>query len=316
MKISWYRKWCLVTIIAVYILILVGAWVRSSGSGMGCPDWPKCFGRYIPPTSIQELPPDYQQKYAHVGYDEMTFNVVKTWTEYLNRVLGVLVGIFILITFIISFSLKKQYPSVFYYSCSALILVVFQGWLGSKVVALKLVPWIVTVHMGIALAIVALLIAGYGSSVAKPSQEIPSWLKRGMVFFFVIITLQIILGTHVREEVDHFLLRSSVIPRTEWIEKLGIFFTIHKIFSWVAFAVATGLLMGSFIIDSVLLKRVLRALFAGVFLEMIVGIVLVYRHLPPLLQPVHLVLATGVFGLAFFAIYFFCFAKKKSDSVF
>ena len=182
-------------------------------------------------------------------------------------------------------------------------------------VALKLVPWIVTVHMGIALGIVCLLIAGYVSSLPKVFQDIPSWLKRVMVLFFVMITLQIILGTHVREEVDHFLLRSSVIPRAEWIGELGVFFTIHKVFSWVVLAFASGLLMGSFMIDSVLLKRILRGLFTGVFLEMIVGIVLVYRHLPPLLQPVHLVLATGVFGLSFFSICFFCFRKEEGSSV-
>ena len=75
-----FRRMAWITIIAVYVLILVGASVRASGSGMGCPDWPTCFGQWIPPTSEAQLPADYQEIYAARGYAETRFNVVKTWT--------------------------------------------------------------------------------------------------------------------------------------------------------------------------------------------------------------------------------------------
>src|ERR1700761_6832382 len=112
-----FQKTNLLTIILLFITILAGGVVRSSGSGMGCPDWPKCFGRYVPPTAVSDLPRDYKQKYVAgrvkknehfakmldaMGYTDLAnrlrqdksilipeeFNATRTWTEYLNRVVG------------------------------------------------------------------------------------------------------------------------------------------------------------------------------------------------------------------------------------
>src|SRR5690554_3472566 len=93
-----YRRVAIVTICAVFFLILVGATVRASGAGMGCPDWPTCFGRWIPPTSEAQLPANYQEIYADRGYAETRFNPVKTWTEYVNRLVGVTIGLLIILT--------------------------------------------------------------------------------------------------------------------------------------------------------------------------------------------------------------------------
>lgn len=165
-----------VTILAVYLLILVGGIVRSTGSGMGCPDWPKCFGKIVPPTDIRELPENYKEIYAQkrkeknlrlVGflksigmkdaaqrvqndetiYIEEDFNVQKTWIEYLNRLLGVLIGLLIFVTFITSLSYLKTKPIVSILSFVALLLVGFQGWIGSIVVSTNLLEGMITLHM-------------------------------------------------------------------------------------------------------------------------------------------------------------------------
>src|ERR1700712_486892 len=130
-----FQKTNLITIVLLFLLILAGGIVRSTGSGMGCPDWPKCFGQYIPPTDVSELPKDYKQKYVAgrleknqkfantldiFGYGDLArriredksilvpeeFNAAKTWTEYVNRLIGAASGIFLLLTAVYAFSYR------------------------------------------------------------------------------------------------------------------------------------------------------------------------------------------------------------------
>jgi heme a synthase len=125
MRLNRFQKLAILTVCATLFLIFVGGLVRATGAGLGCPDWPKCFGVWIPPTSVADLP---------AGYDEASFNVVKTWTEYVNRLIGVVIGLLIIATAVSSLQYRKTRPSVTYAAVASLILVLFQGWLGGMVV--------------------------------------------------------------------------------------------------------------------------------------------------------------------------------------
>ena len=135
----------------------------ASGAGMGCPDWPTCFGQWVPPTH-ESQPADYQQTYAELGYADTRFNVVKTWTEYLNRLLGVSIGILIFLSALVSWPLRHHNALLTKASVAAFFMVGFQGWLGSRVVSSNLQPGMITLHMLMALAIVATLLFALAQS--------------------------------------------------------------------------------------------------------------------------------------------------------
>src|SRR6185295_354260 len=148
-RFSSFQRLALWTTGTTYFLILVGGLVRASGAGLGCPDWPRCFGSWIPPASAADLPPQF---------DRSLFNPTLMWTEYLNRLLGVAVGFLILATVVSAWRHHRRDPRILWSAIVALLLTGFQGWLGGRVVAHELAAWIVTAHLLVAIVIVALLI--------------------------------------------------------------------------------------------------------------------------------------------------------------
>jgi len=148
-RLTSFQRLALATTAITYVLILVGGLVRASGAGLGCPDWPRCFGGWVPPMSAADLPPQF---------DPSQFNPALMWTEYLNRLLGVTVGFFILATVISAWRHHRREPRILWTSIAAVLLTGFQGWLGGRVVAAELAAWIVTVHMIVALVIVQMLL--------------------------------------------------------------------------------------------------------------------------------------------------------------
>ncbi len=231
-----FRRLGTLTIFAVYCVILAGGIVRASGAGMGCPDWPTCFGQWVPPTHESQLPANYHEIYAARGYESTAFNPVKTWTEYTNRVVGVTIGFLIFLTALSSRIYLKEDKTIFYLALSVFFLVGFQGWLGSAVVASNLKPLMITLHMLLALCIVAMLIYAIARS-QKPLLETinSSWLttrfERVLKIAMAMTLLQVAMGTQVRETVDYISHQHSYIDREYWRDSFPIIFYVHRSFS-------------------------------------------------------------------------------------
>lgn len=293
-KLKLFLKIGTITLASIYILILIGGIVRSTGAGMGCPDWPKCFGSWIPPLHESQLPENYQDIYSHRGYKNTTFNVFKTWTEYLNRLSGVVVGLLIIATWIASFPLFKISKKPFFLTLLAVILVAFQGWLGSMVVKSNLTPWIITVHMLVALILLAVMIY----TLKKPEKTtLPKKLKYSLLLALCLTVFQIILGTQVREKVD--VLSLSTVPREQWIQLVKEPFIFHREMAIVVLIV--NLWIGLELLKAKRKNTGLQIISIMLF-EFLLGLILAYCALPAYAQPLHLLLGIILFGTQFNAI--------------
>ncbi|MBO6794276.1 MAG: COX15/CtaA family protein [Balneolaceae bacterium] len=323
MKLNIYQKVAIATVFATLFLILVGGLVRATGAGMGCPDWPKCFGEFIPPTSVDELPENYKEVFVEqrieknqkivrylnsLGFTELAstiendpnvrkeeeFNPVKTWIEYINRLVGAIIGILVLATFITSLRYWKSDKVIPITAFTALILTLFQAWLGSIVVSTNLLPGTITIHMVFAMIIVTVLL--YGAFRATKDMfliEIDEQVRKKIywsgIVLLIFTTVQMVLGTQVREAVDAVKLATE-IERSGWLDQAGAIFWIHRSFSWIILIAGVYLIgiLRSNKIDGVLYKLGL-ANFALIITQIMVGVGLEYLSMAAPLQVIHLV---------------------------
>ena len=327
---KYFLKSAQASLILVYLVIFAGAFVRLTGSGMGCPDWPKCFGYYIPPTQEKELFFVAEKQYdkgqviiknqtllvakedflskaifepcnweKYTMHDYAIFNVWHTWIEYINRLFGALAGIACFITLILSFSYWKENKSLIMTSLLICILMAFQAWLGKTVVDSVLNPIKITTHMLAALLVVALQLYLI-FSISKNKKPILfntkfNWI---LIFSLVLTIVQIILGTKVREHVD--TISETGLPKVFWLQNPEVSFYFHRSFSIIVLLVSVYLfsLNNKLCLGFNKFKWVILLL----CLEIISGILMFYFTFPFGTQTIHLVIATILFGIQFYLI--------------
>ncbi len=227
-----FQVMAVVTVLATLVLIVVGGLVRASGAGLGCPDWPKCFGVWIPPTNVADLPP---------GWDPALFNPTHTWLEYINRLVGVLIGLFITVTMILSFWWVRRDPIVTAFSVLSFVLVIFQAWLGGQVVRSQLEGGMITAHMLLAMLIVSLLLfAAFRGHRERLQFSMPRSQRQQLLFvgivLFTVSILQMVLGTQVRELIDAAKNAATKPPRSQWLDVENTLYIVHRSFSWIVLA--------------------------------------------------------------------------------
>lgn len=332
-----YIRFSWITLVLIFLVIAAGSIVRTTGSGMGCPDWPKCFDQVIPPTSEDQLPEDYKETYseyrkqkidkfanliASIGLEEEAaklksdpsllveedFNAARTWTEYGNRLVGFLAGNAVLILFIWTFIRYRSKRKLLLLTLLNLILMGFEGWLGSIVVATNLVPWILTLHM-----FFALIIVGIHIKIIRIAKDRTFQLKikpafRYLFYFSLALTfIQIILGAQVRQEIDFLI--SDGVDRGQWIDEMGGDFLFHRSFSWLLLVTNVVLLWmnhkASYGIQSL---KIIVALIAVLF---VTGVLFSYAGMPAMIQPIHLIVASILLGIQFYSLDYFKYKRES-----
>jgi heme A synthase len=144
-----FRRLAVVTALFAYLQIALGGLVRVSGSGLGCPDWPLCNGRPYPPANVHSI------------------------IEYSHRAVGSVTGVLIIATVVMAWIVfRKRRPLVAWLATASLIGVVGEGILGGIVVANELAPWLVVVHLGLAMIILGFLVATAVAAM-PPSAGVP-----------------------------------------------------------------------------------------------------------------------------------------------
>ncbi len=320
MKSNFYQKLALAALVSVLFLIFVGAIVRVTGAGMGCPDWPTCWGLLIPPTQIEQVNFDklpiekFQRKAARMGRDPATitkdtlakeFNPRHVWTEFINRLCSLPVGFFTLATFIASFWQRRQLPAIFWLSFSALLLVMANAWMGARVVYSGLSPGILTTHLALAMALICVLVYCHWAGCSKP-QKIPSEsgirASRPIVALLLIsVVAEGILGSQIREMTDELAKFHIDSPRATWIGELeqSWLYLIHRSFSWfILLLTVVAFLVARKIQDGKLYPSQIGVL-AIVLAQMILGLVMAQVHIYSWVQVLHVGLAAVLLALVF-----------------
>jgi heme a synthase len=329
---KYFLKTAKITLILVYLVIIAGALVRMTGSGMGCPDWPKCFGYYIPPTDIKELlwTPNHIYKEnqviikdqklwvatadfkttnafvashwrAYTKHDYAIFNATQTWIEYLNRLAGALAGIAVFLMAVFAIGYWKTNKKITLLSWFAVFLMGFQGWLGARVVYSVLNPVKITIHMMVALLIVAVLL--YLIRQTKNNNTAvndDATFKKVLMSTLILTLFQIILGTQVRQFVDNQVKIWGYEQMQKVLENPTITFYIHRSFSLLILAL-NGFLwfrnqklhLGFQKINGVLIL---------IAIEIGTGMAMYYLDFPYTSQPIHLVIASLLFGVQWYMV--------------
>jgi len=332
------RNLTIASIIIVYIVILAGGTVRMTGSGMGCPDWPKCFGYLIPPTDRADIEWKNNHSYKknqiiilndsliyanrnfiskdsiirnnwtnYTKHDYSKFNVYHTWIEYINRLIGALAGLSVLILFISSLRFIKKKKLITILAFLSLIGILFQAWLGKTVVDSNLLAGKITIHMFMAIIIVSILFILLSKLNAKESNLVFNRYISTLTFIsLVFLIIQVFSGTEIRQFVDIEMLSNNYSNKNKWLINPPESFYFHRSFSIIIVIVNSLVFikLKKMIVDSKIFKIIMILL----FIQILTGIMMYYFSFPFSTQPIHLLISSLIIG---FQVYFYVLLNNK-----
>lgn len=328
----------IVTLISIYLVVLAGGVVRMTGSGMGCPDWPKCFDQYIPPTSADQLPSNYKEIYANkrkekihrfggfltsLGFEdkalelkndaslleEQDFSAFNTWTEYINRLTGVLAGLLIVAQLVIATLFFKKYKWAVFVGLLLLLITLFQAWFGAMVVATNIVPWVLSIHMMLAIVMIIfqlifIAIVGNKNQILAQSETVKTYpitriktLVSLLAIGLVLMIVQTYWGTQVRQQIDEL---TKQMNRSELIDNLNTTYIFHRTLALLFLIVGVGLTYINY--HTKWHNKTVYFIAIVIFFEAVVGKLFSVLDMAAFLQPTHLLLSMILTGLFFKAL--------------
>lgn len=322
MNLSLFSK---ITLVSIFLVVLAGGVVRMTGSGMGCPDWPKCFDCYIPPTDKSQLPDNYKEIYSEkrakkivrfgdfltsLGFEkeakeliadkslleEQDFSAFNTWTEYINRLCGALAGLLILIQVIWAFASFKKRKLLSFLTVFLLLLTLFQAWFGAMVVATNIVPWVLSTHMMLAILMILIQLYIIKLSSKKDSIVIAKPLYIVTLVGILLMIIQTLWGTQVRQQIDVI---SETVSRDNWMDNLvGIFF-YHR--TMAIAIILIGIFYFYFSRKDNKHRKMSYWILGIVLAEGVVGKLFSVLGMPAFLQPIHLLLSMILISFLFYS---------------
>jgi len=309
-----------------------------TGSGMGCPDWPKCFGYLIPPTDRADIEWKNNHSYKknqiiilndsliyanrnfiskdsiirnnwtnYTKHDYSKFNVYHTWIEYINRLIGALAGLSVLILFISSLRFIKKNKLITILAFLSLTGILFQAWLGKTVVDSNLLAGKITIHMLMAIIIVSILFILLSKLNAKESNLVFNRYISTLTFIsLVFLIIQVFSGTEIRQFVDIEMLSNNYSNKNKWLINPPESFYFHRSFSIIIVIVNSLVFikLKKMIVDSKIFKIIMILL----FIQILTGIMMYYFSFPFSTQPIHLLISSLIIG---FQVYFYVLLNNK-----
>lgn len=318
MRKTGVQKLAFLSIVLLIVLIFAGAIVRVTGSGLGCPDWPTCWGKLIPPTSVEEIDFEvlndpkrierFQRSAARWGRDpeEVTaesllkeYDPLETWIEYLNRLLAlpVLLANFVLMVCCIR---RRNHPKL---GIASFALVIISALTGIVVVASGLRAGVVTIHM--ALAFLQLFVLTYlywaGGKPGEARVRIEGPGRPAVMILLACVMIEWAMGSQIREVTDDLMREYGVESRSNWIGKISdsIIYLVHRSFSWTILIAA--LWLGHKVGWKGTVPRLVLALVGAL---MVMGLILSTSGIHAVVQVLHV----GVAGALVSVVYYWWLA--------
>ena len=306
-----YRKLIWVTLFFTFDLIMFGAFTRLTDSGLGCPDWPGCYGQANPFQAHTDI------SAAEAAMPTGPVTVFKAWIEMIHRYLAMGIGVLIVALMVIAWRRWLQsgrmnakfspvFPTVLF------AFVCLQGAFGAWTVTMKLQPVIVTIHLLLGVTLLALLTwFGARQSGSSPAPQSAFVLRKPALLAFVLLAIQIALGGWVSTNYaalacsDFPLCQGALLPQMDFANGFTLWRDLgmtgkgeylpfpaltaihwtHRAFAFAVVALVAWVALRALEIET--LRKTARWLLILVALQFAIGIATIFLNFPLVLAVAH-----------------------------